>query len=46
VDGFYLSAPDTILVIDHEKRRTYLLRKKGLPDVVKLVIKFTTDHVT
>ncbi|KAK2449958.1 putative glucose-6-phosphate 1-epimerase [Trifolium repens] len=33
VDRFYLSAPDTILVMDHEKRRTYLVRKKGLPDV-------------
>ncbi|EMS64149.1 Putative glucose-6-phosphate 1-epimerase [Triticum urartu] len=34
VDRIYLSAPPKIVTIDHEKKRTFVLRKKELPDVV------------
>ncbi|TVU32819.1 hypothetical protein EJB05_24577 [Eragrostis curvula] len=34
VDKVYLSAPQKIVIIDHEKKRTFVLRKDGLPDVV------------
>lgn len=34
VDRAYLSSPDVIAVLDHEKKRTFVLRKEGLPDVV------------
>ncbi|CAI9279081.1 unnamed protein product [Lactuca saligna] len=30
----YLSSPNCIAVLDHERKRTYVLRKEGLPDVV------------
>uniref|UniRef100_A0A0E0G272 glucose-6-phosphate 1-epimerase n=1 Tax=Oryza nivara TaxID=4536 RepID=A0A0E0G272_ORYNI len=30
----YLSAPPKIVIIDHDKKRTFELRKEGLPDVV------------
>ncbi|KAL1335409.1 putative glucose-6-phosphate 1-epimerase isoform X2 [Arachis ipaensis] len=32
VDKMYLSTPTKIAIIDHEKKRTYVLRKDGLPD--------------
>ncbi|GAB2283723.1 hypothetical protein Dimus_018217 [Dionaea muscipula] len=32
VDRVYLSTPSKIAVIDHEKKRTFVLHKKGLPD--------------
>ncbi|PUZ48760.1 hypothetical protein GQ55_7G272500 [Panicum hallii var. hallii] len=34
VDKIYLDAPPKIAIIDHEKKRTYVLRKDGLPDTV------------
>lgn len=34
VDRVYLSCPKLIAVIDHEKKRTVVIRKEGLPDVV------------
>ncbi|KAL6888429.1 hypothetical protein ACP4OV_009455 [Aristida adscensionis] len=34
VDKIYLSSPQKIVIIDHEKKRTFVLRKDGLPDVV------------
>ncbi|KAK3152279.1 hypothetical protein QOZ80_2BG0156770 [Eleusine coracana subsp. coracana] len=34
VDKIYLSAPQKVVIIDHEKKRTFVLRKDGLPDVV------------
>ncbi|XP_015934142.1 putative glucose-6-phosphate 1-epimerase isoform X1 [Arachis duranensis] len=34
VDKMYLSTPTKIAIIDHEKKRTYVLRKDGLPDAV------------
>lgn len=36
VDKVYLSAPPKIVIIDHEKKRTFVLRKEGLPDVGEL----------
>ncbi|XP_020575061.1 putative glucose-6-phosphate 1-epimerase [Phalaenopsis equestris] len=32
VDRVYLSTPGKIAIIDHEKKRTLVLRKEGLPD--------------
>ncbi|XP_059641410.1 putative glucose-6-phosphate 1-epimerase [Cornus florida] len=34
VDRIYLSSSDVIGVFDHEKKRTFVIRKEGLPDVV------------
>ncbi|KAJ8499074.1 hypothetical protein OPV22_009626 [Ensete ventricosum] len=34
VDKIYLSTPAKIAIIDHEKKRTFVLRKDGLPDAV------------
>lgn len=33
-DRVYLSAPHKIAIIDHEKKRTFVMRKEGLPDAV------------
>ncbi|RYR62712.1 putative glucose-6-phosphate 1-epimerase isoform X2 [Arachis hypogaea] len=35
VDKIYLSTPTKIAIIDHEKKRTFVLRKDGLPDAVR-----------
>ncbi|KAG9448372.1 hypothetical protein H6P81_014500 [Aristolochia fimbriata] len=32
VDRVYLDAPNLIAVLDHEKKRTFVIRKEGLPD--------------
>ncbi|KAI9180919.1 hypothetical protein LWI28_009434 [Acer negundo] len=34
VDRVYLHCPNVIAVLDHERKRTYMIRKEGLPDVV------------
>ncbi|XP_057869029.2 putative glucose-6-phosphate 1-epimerase isoform X2 [Cryptomeria japonica] len=34
VDRVYLSTPTKIAILDHEKKRTFVLRKDGLPDAV------------
>ncbi|XP_050203397.1 putative glucose-6-phosphate 1-epimerase [Mercurialis annua] len=34
VDRIYLSSPNAIAVLDHEKKRTFVIHKEGLPDVV------------
>ncbi|KAJ6759361.1 APOSPORY-ASSOCIATED PROTEIN C-RELATED [Salix koriyanagi] len=34
VDKVYLGAPTKIAILDHEKKRTFVLRKDGLPDAV------------
>ncbi|KAK4476601.1 hypothetical protein RD792_015785 [Penstemon davidsonii] len=34
VDRVYLSSSQCVAVLDHEKKRTYVMRKQGLPDVV------------
>ncbi|GFP91948.1 putative glucose-6-phosphate 1-epimerase [Phtheirospermum japonicum] len=34
VDRVYLSSPQCVAVLDHEKKRTYVMRKEGLPDIV------------
>ncbi|KAG5084499.1 hypothetical protein AAZX31_19G237900 [Glycine max] len=33
VDRVYLSSPNIIAVLDHERKRTFVIRKDGLPDV-------------
>ncbi|KAL3639369.1 hypothetical protein CASFOL_017276 [Castilleja foliolosa] len=33
-DRVYLSSPQCVAVLDHEKKRTYVMRKEGLPDIV------------
>ncbi|KAK3033075.1 hypothetical protein RJ639_035701 [Escallonia herrerae] len=32
IDRVYLSTPTKIAIIDHEKKRTFVLRKEGMPD--------------
>ncbi|KAG8375064.1 hypothetical protein BUALT_Bualt10G0061200 [Buddleja alternifolia] len=34
VDRVYLSSSDAVAIFDHEKKRTFVIRKEGLPDVV------------
>ncbi|KAE7999405.1 hypothetical protein FH972_003838 [Carpinus fangiana] len=34
LDRVYVSSPNVIAVLDHEKKRTYVIRKEGLPDAV------------
>ncbi|KAH0654359.1 hypothetical protein AABB24_012422 [Solanum stoloniferum] len=34
VDKIYLSTPTKIAILDHEKKRTFVIRKDGLPDAV------------
>ncbi|GMI77820.1 hypothetical protein like AT5G57330 [Hibiscus trionum] len=34
VDKIYLSTPTKIAILDHERKRTFVLRKEGLPDAV------------
>ncbi|KAL2928882.1 putative glucose-6-phosphate 1-epimerase [Bienertia sinuspersici] len=34
VDKIYLSTPSKIAILDHERKRTYVIRKDGLPDAV------------
>ncbi|XP_031128616.1 putative glucose-6-phosphate 1-epimerase [Ipomoea triloba] len=34
LDRVYVSTPNSIAVLDHERKRTYLIKKDGLPDVV------------
>ncbi|XP_073061885.1 putative glucose-6-phosphate 1-epimerase [Primulina eburnea] len=33
VDRVYLSSQQCVAVLDHERKRTYIMRKEGLPDV-------------
>ncbi|KAG0452147.1 hypothetical protein HPP92_026118 [Vanilla planifolia] len=34
VDRIYLSTPNVVAVLDHEKKQTFVIRKGGLPDMV------------
>ncbi|KAM7260655.1 hypothetical protein ACFE04_011328 [Oxalis oulophora] len=34
VDKIYLSTPTKIAILDHERKRTFVIRKDGLPDAV------------
>ncbi|EYU23391.1 hypothetical protein ABFS82_01G065700 [Erythranthe guttata] len=34
VDRVYLSSSDAVAIFDHEKKRTFVIRKEGLPDIV------------
>uniref|UniRef100_J3M9V6 glucose-6-phosphate 1-epimerase n=2 Tax=Oryza brachyantha TaxID=4533 RepID=J3M9V6_ORYBR len=34
VDRAYVGSPNVIAVLDHEKKRTFVIRKEGLPDIV------------
>ncbi|PSS30353.1 Glucose-6-phosphate 1-epimerase [Actinidia chinensis var. chinensis] len=34
IDRVYLSTPTKIAIIDHEKKRTFVMRKEGMPDAV------------
>ncbi|XP_020539513.1 putative glucose-6-phosphate 1-epimerase isoform X1 [Jatropha curcas] len=34
VDRVYLSSSNVVAVFDHQKKRTYTIRKEGLPDIV------------
>lgn len=46
MDRVYLSSPNVIAVLDHEKKRTFVMRKDGLPDVGKMysLVKFQKHH--
>lgn len=32
MDKIYVSTPTKIAILDHEKKRTFVIRKDGLPD--------------
>ncbi|XP_022856982.1 putative glucose-6-phosphate 1-epimerase isoform X2 [Olea europaea var. sylvestris] len=38
IDRVYLSTPTKIAIIDHEKKRTYVLRKEGMPDAAAICL--------
>lgn len=38
VDRIYLSTPTKIAILDHERKRTFVLRKDGLPDAGEMRI--------
>lgn len=35
VDRVYVSSANMVAILDHEKKRTFVIRKVGLPDVGK-----------
>lgn len=37
VDKIYLDAPSKIAIIDHGKKRTFVVKKDGLPDAGRLI---------
>jgi hypothetical protein len=41
VDRVYVGSPGVIAVLDHEKKRTFIIRKAGLPDTGKTFPPFT-----
>ncbi|EPS60800.1 galactose mutarotase-like protein [Genlisea aurea] len=38
IDRVYLTTPTKIAILDHEKKRTFVIRKDGLPDAGKMVV--------
>lgn len=38
MDKIYVSTPTKIAILDHEKKRTFVLRKDGLPDAGETLI--------
>lgn len=38
IDRVYLSSSDKIAILDHERKRTFVVHKEGLPDVGKLLL--------
>lgn len=38
MDKIYLSTPTKIAILDHEKKRTFVVRKDGLPDAGKTTL--------
>lgn len=45
VDRIYIGSPHMIGVFDHEKKRTFLIRKEGLPDAGKTVCHFLCNDL-
>ncbi|CAL9166986.1 unnamed protein product [Musa hybrid cultivar] len=43
VDKIYLGTPSKIAILDHEKKRTFVLRKDGLPDAGKFTLSFAVS---
>lgn len=41
LDRIYLGTPSKIAIIDHEKKRTFVVRKGGLPDAGLVMLIFT-----
>ena len=37
IDRVYLNSKDVVAVFDHERKRTFLIEKEGLPDVGKIL---------
>lgn len=46
VDKLYLSTPTKIAVLDHERKRTFVLRKDGLPDAGEQPIPVCMNYLT
>ena len=43
IDRIYHGTPTNVVVIDHEKKRTFVIRKNGLPDASKNVYETVFD---
>ncbi|GJZ42479.1 probable sucrose-phosphate synthase 2 [Tanacetum coccineum] len=46
VDQVYIGSPHMVRVFDHEKRRTFLIRKEGLPDDFADYVELQTEAVS
>ncbi|XP_057425247.1 uncharacterized protein LOC130718646 isoform X2 [Lotus japonicus] len=44
VDRVYLGSCNVVAVLDHERKRTFMIRKEGLPDVGKVLYRQHLQH--
>lgn len=45
MDRVYLSSSDVIAIFDHEKKRTFVIKREGLPDVGELDSPYAFTYV-
>jgi hypothetical protein len=44
VDRVYVSSPNAVAVLDHEKKHSFVVKKEGLPDVGKICCPFPSTR--
>lgn len=45
VDRVYVSSPNVVAVLDHEKKHSFVIRKEGLPDIGKICFPLPKCHL-